>query len=95
MFNAHVTEMGREDKRIFAIAMMIRSGYKDKRVCCNCGKAGHFKRECRQGQIGDGYTYKDEGHTNNWKPLLYNNRRHQVRREVDDLAALHRNMAGP
>jgi hypothetical protein len=93
MFNAHVTEMGRQDKRIFATAMMVKSGYKDKRVCWNCGKAGHSKRECRQGQIGDGYTYKDQDHGNNRKPAGYN-RRHQERRDLDDLAALHRNMAG-
>jgi hypothetical protein len=94
MFNAHVTEMGRQDKRMFASAMMVKSGYKDKRVCWNCGKAGHSKRECRQGQIGDGYTYKDERHTSNRKPSTYNNRKHQARRDMDDLAALHRNMAG-
>jgi hypothetical protein len=94
MFNAHVTEMGRQDKRVFATAMMVKSGYRDKRVCWNCGKAGHSKRECGQGQIGDGYTYKDERQTSNRKPSTYNNRNHQEGREMDDLAALHRNMAG-
>jgi hypothetical protein len=78
---------------MFASAMMVKSGYKDKRVCWNCGKAGHSKRECRQRQIGDGYTYKDQDYANNRKPGTYN-RRHQERREMHDLAALHRNMAG-
>ena len=103
MFNTYIADIKRQDEVRLQNAMMVkrtnhvqRKGFGQQRnnkdqsfnknnlSCWNCGKQGHSSKECRSSKIGNGYTHKPKGEQS----------KTGFNKSTDDLAALHRNMAG-
>jgi hypothetical protein len=109
MFNTYIADFKRQDEVRLQTAMMVRKAShgqqrrhfgqgqqrnhnKDQNnkkalSCWNCGKQGHSSKDCRAPRIGDGYAHKPKG-------LSHNRFNNHHNKPTDDLAALHRNMAG-